>query len=67
MNSMQILWHELGNSRAISADVTIHPNLCGFTWTDHHRPQEIMERRATATGGSDRTHADMRLFRDRGH
>jgi len=48
MNSMQILWHELGNYRAICADVRIQPNLTGFTWTDYHRPQEIIELGAMA-------------------
>ena len=45
---MQILWHELGNFRAISADVRIQPNLCGFTWTDYHRPREIIALGAAA-------------------
>ena len=48
MNSMQVLWHELGHFRAICADVRIHPNLSRFTWTDFHRPVEIMELGAAA-------------------
>jgi NTE family protein len=48
MNSMQVLWHELGHFRAIGADVRINPDLSGFTWTDFHRPLEIMELGAAA-------------------
>ena len=44
MNSMQTLQHELGNFKAISADVRINPDLSGFTWTDFYRPMELIER-----------------------
>ena len=32
MNSMQILQYELGNFKAITADVLINPDLSDFTW-----------------------------------
>jgi NTE family protein len=44
MNSLQILWHELGSFKAISADVRVHPDLSGFTWTDFHQSAEIIAR-----------------------
>jgi NTE family protein len=44
MNSMQSLQHELGNFKAISADVRICPDLSEFTWIEFYRPKEIVER-----------------------
>jgi NTE family protein len=32
MNAMQVLQYELGNFKAISADVLINPDLSDFTW-----------------------------------
>jgi predicted acylesterase/phospholipase RssA len=49
MNSIQQLQHELGNFKAISADVRIHPDLSELTWIEFYRPQELIERGARAT------------------
>ncbi len=48
MNSIQTLQHELGNFKAISADVRINPDLSEFTWIDFHRALELIERGAEA-------------------
>jgi NTE family protein len=48
MNSIQMLQHELGNYKAVSADVRITPDLSEFTWIEFYRPLEIIERGATA-------------------
>jgi NTE family protein len=48
MNSMQTLQYELGNFKAISADVRINPDCSGFTWIEFYRPQELIERGAEA-------------------
>jgi NTE family protein len=44
MNSMQILQYELGNFKAISADVLINPDLSDFTWIEYYRADELIER-----------------------
>lgn len=44
MNSMQILQYELGNFKAISADVLINPDLSDFTWIEYYRSEELMQR-----------------------
>jgi NTE family protein len=44
MNAMQILQHELGNFKAISADVLIKPDLSDFTWIDYNRAEELIRR-----------------------
>lgn len=44
MNSMQILQYELGNFKAISADVLINPDLSDFTWIEYYRSQELIDR-----------------------
>ncbi len=44
MNSLQILQYELGNFKAISADVLINPDLSDFTWIEYYRSQELIER-----------------------
>jgi NTE family protein len=44
MNSMQILQYELGNFKAINADVLINPDLSDFTWVEYYRPQELIDR-----------------------
>jgi NTE family protein len=44
MNSMQVLQHELGNFKAISADVLIKPDLSDFTWIEYYRSNELIER-----------------------
>ena len=49
MYSMQVLQHELGNFKAISADVRINPDLSDFTWVDFHRFEELIDRGAEAT------------------
>jgi NTE family protein len=48
MNSMQTLQYELGNFKAISADVRINPDLSGLTWIEFYRPAELIERGAEA-------------------
>ena len=48
MNSMQILQYELGNFKAISADVLINPDLSDFTWIEYYRADELIERGADA-------------------
>jgi NTE family protein len=44
MNSMQILQYELGNFKAINADVLINPDLSDFTWIEYYRAQELIDR-----------------------
>jgi len=44
MNSMQVLEHELGHFKAITADVRINPDLTGFTWLEFYRGQELIDR-----------------------
>jgi NTE family protein len=44
MNSMQVLQHELGNFKAISADVLIKPDLSDFTWIEYYRSNELIRR-----------------------
>jgi len=48
MNSMQILQYELGNFKAISADVLINPDLSDFTWIEYYRADELISRGADA-------------------
>jgi NTE family protein len=48
MNSMQTLQHELGNFKAISADVLINPDLSDFTWIEYYRADELIDRGADA-------------------
>jgi predicted acylesterase/phospholipase RssA len=44
MNSMQVLQYELGNFKAISADVLINPELSDFTWIEYYRADELIQR-----------------------
>jgi NTE family protein len=44
MNAMQILQYELGNFKAISADVRINPDLSDFTWVEYYRSEELIQR-----------------------
>ena len=44
MNAMQVLQHELGDFKAISADVLIKPDLSDFTWIDYNRAEELIRR-----------------------
>ncbi|MEQ1728707.1 MAG: patatin-like phospholipase family protein [Vicinamibacterales bacterium] len=48
MNAMQILQYELGNFKAITADVLINPDLSDFTWIEYYRADELIERGAQA-------------------
>jgi NTE family protein len=48
MNSMQILQYELGNFKAIAADVLINPDLSDFTWIEYYRADELIARGAEA-------------------
>jgi NTE family protein len=43
MNSMQTLQYELGNFKAISADVRINPDLSAHTWIEFYRTRELIE------------------------
>ena len=49
MNSMQTLQHELGNFKAISADVRVNPDLSEFTWIEYYRSEEIIAKGIEAT------------------
>ncbi len=49
MNSMQTLQHELGNFKAISADVRVNPDLSEFTWIEYYRSHEIIDKGIEAT------------------
>ena len=44
MNSIQLLQHELGEFKAISADVRINPDLSAYTWIEFYRAIELIER-----------------------
>ena len=44
MNAMQTLQYELGNFKAISADVLINPELSDFTWVEYYRSEELILR-----------------------
>lgn len=44
MNTIQVLQHELGKFKAISADLRIDPDLSDFTWIEFYRPKELIER-----------------------
>lgn len=48
MNSLQALQYELGNFKAISADVRIHPDLSGCTWMEFYKPMQFIEKGAEA-------------------
>ncbi|HEV8132788.1 MAG TPA: patatin-like phospholipase family protein [Acidobacteriota bacterium] len=48
MNAMQILQYELGNFKAITADVLINPDLSDFTWIEYYRAEELIRRGAEA-------------------
>lgn len=48
MNAMQVLQYELGNFKAISADVLINPELSDFTWVEYYRSEELIERGVAA-------------------
>jgi NTE family protein len=61
MSSIQILQHELGNFKAISADLRITPDLSDFTWIEFHRPQEIIDRGVAA---AERAIPDIRRLLD---
>jgi NTE family protein len=44
MNAIQTLQYELGNFKAISADVLINPDLSEFTWIEFYRSAELIEK-----------------------
>jgi len=48
MNTLQTLQYELGNFKAISADVRINPDLSAYTWIEFYRALELIERGAEA-------------------
>ena len=48
MNTLQTLQYELGNFKAISADVRINPDLSAYTWIEFYRALELIERGAGA-------------------
>jgi NTE family protein len=49
MNSFQVLGYELGNFKAISADVRINPDLSAHTWIEVYKPMPFIEKGADAT------------------
>ena len=49
MNSIQTLQYELGNFKAISADVRINPDLSGHTWIEFYKPMAFIEEGIRAT------------------
>jgi NTE family protein len=49
MNSIQTLQYELGNFKAIAADVRINMDLADFTWIEFYRAKELIKRGAEAT------------------
>jgi len=52
MNSMQTLQYELGNFKAISADVLINPELSDFTWVEYYRCEELIHQGRAAAEAS---------------
>jgi len=44
MNSLQVMQYELGNFKALSADVLINVDMADFTWIEFYRALEIIER-----------------------
>ncbi|MGH7895364.1 MAG: patatin-like phospholipase family protein [Candidatus Binatia bacterium] len=48
MNTIQMIQYELGNYRAISADLVINPDLGEFTWIEFYRAAELIEHGAAA-------------------
>jgi NTE family protein len=48
MNSLQVLQYELGNFRALSADVRLNVDLSSYTWIEFYRARELIERGAEA-------------------
>jgi NTE family protein len=48
MNTIQTLQYELGNFKAIAADVRINLNLSDYTWIEFYRAKELIERGAVA-------------------
>ena len=48
MNSIQTLQYELGNYKAIAADVRINMDLADYTWIEFYRANELIERGAQA-------------------
>jgi predicted acylesterase/phospholipase RssA len=44
MSSTHILEYELGNFKAMSADVRINIDCADFTWIEFYRAQELIER-----------------------
>ncbi len=63
MNTIQMMQRELGDYRAIAADVRISPDLSDFTWVEFYRPREITERGAEAARRA--VPEIRRLYRDR--
>ena len=48
MNSLQTMQYELGNFKALSADVRLNVDLADMTWIEFHRALEIIERGRSA-------------------
>jgi NTE family protein len=44
MNSLQVMQYELGNFKALSADVLVNVDMADFTWIEFYRALEIIER-----------------------
>jgi NTE family protein len=48
MNSLQLLQYELGNFKALEADVRVNIDASDFTWIEFYRAEELIERGAAA-------------------
>jgi NTE family protein len=48
MNSLQLLQYELGNFKALDADVRVNIDASDFTWIEFYRAEELIERGAAA-------------------
>jgi NTE family protein len=49
MNALQLLQYELGNFKALDADVRINVDASDYTWIEFYRAEELIERGAEAT------------------
>ena len=62
MNSIQVVQHELGEFKGLSADVRVDVDLAGFTWLEFWRATELVERGRAA---GERAIDDIRAALDR--
>jgi hypothetical protein len=52
MNSLVAIQYELGNFKALTADVLVNVDLADFTWIDFTSAVPIVERGATAAAAA---------------